>query len=160
MEIIANREMYNQDMVTHRGIGQGKGGGHPPSITPEKSAVLLIAIENGLDLKEALLRAQVSDDAYRRLLKKSAMFRGQMEAAEMKLVMFARSKVANAINQGDMPTVRWFLERKCPEEFRLKRDHDDLPQVPPMNIILPGSRPHPRITIDPDDPRYKYADEI
>ena len=130
------------------------------SITPEKSALFLTAIECGFILKEAQQQAGISDDAYRRLLKRSADFRGKLEAAEMKLIMVARSKVANAISQGDMPTVRWYLERKCPEEFRPKHEPDDVPTHPPVTVILPGSRPHPRISPpDPSDPTYAYADD-
>lgn len=132
-------------METRR-IGRGKGGGRPLSITPEKSAKLLVALEHGFSLQESLQQAEISDDAYRRLLDKSAKFRGEITAAKMKLVMLARSTIAKAINQGDMPTVRWFLERKVPEEFgrhRLEAESTWPPEN--MTIILPGSKPHPRI---------------
>lgn len=145
-------------METRRSVGR-KGRGRPQSITSEKSAVFLAAMENGFTLKESLIEAGISDDAYRRLLDKSADFRGQKEAAEMKLGMLAKSELAKKIKAGDGTMIRWYLERKCPEEFRLKREDDftDLPQN--ITVVVPGGR-HPRITPDPDDPHIKYADEV
>lgn len=138
---------YNVPMQTRRRIGQGKGGGRPPSITPVKSAKLLAALENGFSLNESLYHAEISDDSYRRLLDKSSKFRGEVAAAKLKLVMAAKSKIAQAVNSGDMPTVRWFLERKCPEEFRFAKSNDgyDNPLPEGTVIVLPGSKPHPRI---------------
>jgi len=134
-------------MNNRRRAGQGKGGGRPPSITPEKSAKLFAALENGFTLNESLQHAEISDDAYRRMLNKSPKFRGEIAVSKMKLVMAARSKVAQAINSGDMPTVRWYLERKLPEEFNPRRIEDQWDNPLPQGtvIILPGSKPHPRI---------------
>lgn len=105
----------------------------------------MVAIENGLTLKESLHEAGISDDAYRRKLESSAEFRGQIEGAKMKLTMLARSKIAMAINTGDMTTVRWYLERKVPEEFRLSRADEDLPVADNITVIVPGGK-HPRFT--------------
>ena len=132
----------------NRTIGRWKGGGRPSSITPEKRSIFLAAIENGYNIKEALIYAKIGESSYKRLKLKSAQFRTEMEASGIKLIMAARSKVANAINQGDMPTVRWFLERKVPEEFRLKREPDE-PPLPPISVVIPGSHPHPRIVPEP-----------
>jgi hypothetical protein len=147
--------------LKHKYKGQGKGGGRPASITSEKSAKLIVAIEHGFTLAEALQQAEISDDAYRRLLKKSPKFRGEIATAKRKLAMLARYTIANAIKQGDMTTVRWWAERKIPEEFgrqAIERDTNTLP--PGFTVVLPGTKPHPRITIDPDNPMYKYADDI
>jgi len=91
------------------------------------------------------MEAGIHTSSYERLKLKDAQFRRQIEAAQKKLIITARSKLAAAIEKGDMPTVRWFLERKVPEEFRPKFDPDDLPP-PNVTVILPGSKPHPRIT--------------
>lgn len=134
-------------MTNNPGIGQGKGGGRPSSVTSERSAKLIAALENGLTLTESLEQAGISDDAYRRLLDKSEKFRGEITKAKMKLVMLARSKLAMAINAGDMATVRWFLERKVPEEFgrHSAEQNDGWPyNVSNLKVILPGG-PHPRI---------------
>lgn len=105
----------------------------------------MVAIENGLTLKESLHEAGITDDAYRRKLESSAEFRGQMEGAKMKMTMLARSKIAMAINAGDMTTVRWYLERKVPEEFRLSHIDEDLPIADNITVIIPGGK-HPRFT--------------
>ena len=128
----------------------GRNREHDPrsSVTPEKSALFLSSIEAGFTLKESLRQAEITDDSYRRLLKRSADFRLKLETAEMKLVMVARSKVANSINQGDMPTVRWFLERKLPEEFGRHADLEEDSWKKNITVILPGSKPHPRIVHD------------
>lgn len=127
--------------------GQGKGGGRKPSITPEKGAILLAALENGLTLKESLLQAEVSEDAYKRLLKKSEKFRTQIAVAKVKLSILAKAGMAKRIQQEDGAMIRWYLERKCPEEFstRLVEDKRDNPLPEGTTIILPGSYPHPRI---------------
>lgn len=43
--------------------------------------------------------------------------------------------------------IRWYLERKCPEEFstRFVDDRTDNPLAEGTVIVLPGSKPHPRI---------------
>lgn len=120
-------------------------GGRKSTITPEVSAKLIVALENGMTLKESLHQAGISDDAYRRKLESSAEFRGQIEGAKMKLAMLARSKLAMSIAAGDMPTVRWYLERKVPEEFRLSHVDEDLPVVGNVTVIVPGGK-HPRFT--------------
>lgn len=131
-----------------------KPTGKPPSKRGRKTVVtkdmitkFLVCIENGLTVKEARVEANFPRGAYDRLRVKSAEFRDQIEVAEMKLIMAARSKVALAIQSGDMPTVRWFLERKVPEEFRPQIGDDGQPAgLPPGTVIvLPGSKPHPRI---------------
>jgi hypothetical protein len=121
--------------------------GRKPSITPKKRSIFLAAIENGLKVKEALVQANIHESSYKRLKLSSAQFRTEIEVAEMKLTMAARSKVALAIQSGDMPTVRWYLERKVPEEFRPQIGDDGQPAgLPPGTVIvLPGSKPHPRI---------------
>ncbi len=138
-------------METRRRIGRQSG--RPSSATPEKLAVLIAAIEHGFSLIESLQQAALSDDAYRRLIKKSPKFRQEITAAKMKLVMLARSSVARSINEGDMATVRWYLERKCPEEFsmRVVKDKSDNPLPEGTVIVLPGSHPHPRIIPEEKD---------
>ncbi|HVW67060.1 MAG TPA: hypothetical protein VHA78_05025 [Candidatus Peribacteraceae bacterium] len=123
--------------------------GRPGSVTAEKSAIFLIAMENGLTLKEALIDAGISDDAYRRLLDKSADFRGQIEVAKMKLQILAKAGMAKKIKQGDGPMIRWYLERKLPEEF-VRRSQEGVEDDWKKNVtvILPGSKPHPRILYD------------
>jgi len=91
-------------METHHKMTRQSG--RPSSITPEKSAILLTALEHGFNLTESLQQAGVSDDAYRRLLDKSDRFREKITSAKMKLTMLARSKIAAAINAGDLPTLR------------------------------------------------------
>lgn len=121
--------------------------GRPPSITPAKRSIFIAALENGLSIKEALVQAKIGESSYKRLKLSSAAFRTEMEVAGMKLTMMARSKLATAINEGDKPTVRWYLERKVPEEFRpAPGDEGNGNPLPEGTIIiLPGSKPHPRI---------------
>lgn len=117
------------------------------SITAEKSALFLAALENGLTITEAQDQAGFSDDAYRRKLKSSAVFSKLVEIAKKKLGILAKSKLALAIAAGDMATVRWYLERKFPEEFRPSFGDGDMPTgLPPGTVVvLPGDYPHPRI---------------
>lgn len=135
----------------HPTKGQVKGKspskrGRKSTVTPEKTAIFLWAVENGFTMKEAQQESGISQDAYDRHRAKSAEFRGQIEVAKMKLNMVARGKLASAINNGDMPTVRWYLERKIPEEFRPQSGDEGMPLIPPNMVwIIPGGK-HPRIT--------------
>ena len=139
--------------------GQGKGGGRKSSITSEKAAILLLALENGLNVKESLIQAGFSQDAYDRKLLKDEKFRGQIAAAKMKLIILAKASLAQKIKQGDGPTIRWYLERKCPEEFGRQALEQEDTSYMPQYVVLPGGR-HPRITPDPNDKRIVYADEL
>lgn len=124
------------------------------TLTPEKLSVFLVAIENGLLLEDALSEAKMSDPQYRRLLKRSADFRAKLAVAERKLHILVKSKIANAISQGDMTTVRWWAERKIPEEFRpqIGDEGNPLNGFGNITVIVPmGNKPHPRIVSDPKD---------
>lgn len=147
--------------LKHRNKGQGKGGGRPEAITPAKASILLAAFENGLNLKQALQHANVAKATYERKRANDPKFRDQIEAAQTKLIILAKAGIANKIRQGDATTLRWYLERKCPEEFgRHVMDHDADALPSNIRVVLPmGSKPHPRITIDPDDPYYEYEDK-
>lgn len=130
----------------NRGIGQGKGGGRPTTITPEKVSVLLTAFEHGFSTQEALQHANIAKSTYERKKANDPKFRDQIWAAQMKLVLMAKVSLANSIREGDMPTVRWYLERKCPEEFgRHTQPESDDWDMRNITVVLPGSKPHPRI---------------
>lgn len=124
-----------------------KPRGHPASITDHKRSLFLTSIAAGKTIVEACDEAEISESAYKRLKLKSAQFRTEIDVARRKLVIMARSKLAAAIEAGDMATVRWYLERKVPEEFRPQFGDDGTPPgLPPGTVIvLPGSKPHPRI---------------
>jgi hypothetical protein len=107
-------------------------------------------LEYGMNLKESLLFAGISDDAYRRRLKNDPEFRGQIETSEMKLVIIAKLGIAKKIREGDGKTCRWFLERKCPEEFgRHPKPQEDTWNGQRIVMVLPGGK-HPRIISDED----------
>jgi len=77
----------------------------------------------------------------------------------MKLTILAKANLAQKIKQGDGSTIRWYLERKCPEEFgRQALEREDTSFIP-QYVVMPGGR-YPRITPDPYDPRIVYADEL
>lgn len=120
--------------------------GHPPSITPDKRTIFIAALENGLTITEALMHAKFSEAAYKRLKKKSAQFRTEIEVAKAKLTIKARSNVAKSINKEDPQMTRWWLERKVPDEFGKGDGDSPLAGLPAgTTIIVPAAGPHPRI---------------
>ena len=120
--------------------------GHPPSITPDKRAIFIAALENGLTITEALMHAEFSEDAYKRLKKKSAQFRTDIEVAKAKLTIKARSNISSSIGKGDVKTSQWWLERKVPDEFGKGDGDSPLSGLPAgTTIIVPAAGPHPRI---------------
>lgn len=124
---------------------------------------MLAALGRGFDLNEAQVYAKISDDAYRRLLKSSDNFAEKVAAAKIRFVLMAKDGLYEKIKQGDGASIRWVLEHKKPEEYGRQFANDCYSNGLPPNttVILPGSKPHPRIIHDPEaNPNVKYAFEV
>lgn len=117
------------------------------SITPEKAAVIIACLENNLNVKQSLIQAKVSQDAYDRKLKSSAAFREAVATAKEMPMILTKAGIMNKLKQEDGSMLRWFAERKAPEEFSPSFGDGDTPPGLPAGtvIVLPGAYPHPRI---------------
>ena len=127
-----------------------KKGGRPPAITDEEVRKLEAAFCNDFTIDEALDYADVKRRTYYDYLKKSEEFSRRMKKAQQyPLTLAKRSMLAQikgtAKKPGDGQLSLRFLERRQPDRYRTKIENEN-PPLPPMTIILPGSKPHPRFT--------------
>ncbi|MFA7285238.1 MAG: hypothetical protein WC011_00105 [Candidatus Paceibacterota bacterium] len=82
-------------------------------------AKLQYAFSIGATAKEACCFADISTDSFYRYCNKYPEFRNKIELLQTTPIFLARVAIYNAIVNGDLKMVRWFLERKCPEEFSI-----------------------------------------
>jgi hypothetical protein len=99
--------------------------------------------------------------SYRRLLKSSSIFAEKVEAAKLGFILLAKDGLYKRVKEGDGATIRWVLERKKPEEYGRKSEESSFGLPPNLITVLPGSKPHPRVTIDREQsPNVRYAFEM
>ena len=112
--------------------------GRPSSITPEIKDKLEYAFANGCSDLEACYYAGVSKTALYEYQKKDLDFAERKKALKARPVLKARLAVMTAISDGDVNTAKWFLERKCKEEFSTRQEltgEDGASLIPVINLI-------------------------
>ena len=96
-------------------LNPNSGPGRPTVVTEAAVLKLETAFALGCNVKEALLFAELSKDAYSRLLQRQPEFRERFEQLRETPVLQAKKNIAMAIAAGDIAVSRWLLERRCPE---------------------------------------------
>ncbi len=96
--------------------------GRPSSVTPETLAKLEQAFSLGCSDLEACIYADVSPSILYRFQEKNPEFRERKEMLKQKLVLKARTVVAEALKNNDENTAKWYLERKARDEFAAKQE--------------------------------------
>ncbi len=71
----------------------------------------------GCTVEEACIVSGVSRSAYYNKLNNDPDFMDRMARIQLFLIIKARHTVYDAIRRGDTKTSRWYLERKCRDEF-------------------------------------------
>ena len=97
-------------------------GGRPSSVTPETLAKLEQSFSLGCSDLEACIYADVSPSILYRFQEKNPEFRERKEMLKQKLVLKARTVVAEALKNKDENTAKWYLERKARDEFAAKQE--------------------------------------
>ena len=92
-------------------------GGRPSKYSPEVVAKLKSALQNGFNIDQACLYAEISPDTFYRWIDKRKGFSEQMVRAKERPNMKAKEVVIASINNGDTTDAKWWLERRMPEEF-------------------------------------------
>lgn len=94
----------------------------------EVEAILISSLQNGLNITQSCLQAGISRETFYARRKEDPVFSDRMAKAEQFATMKARQNVVKAINNGDLNTSKWHLERKDPE-YKPKSDitSDDKP---------------------------------
>ena len=91
--------------------------GRPTKLTPETIDKLRTAFLMGCSDVEACLFADISKTALYNYQQKHPEFVDKKEMWKKNLVLHARNVVAKALKNDDEATAKWFLERRCKEEF-------------------------------------------
>jgi hypothetical protein len=69
---------------------------------------------------EACFFAEIGKDVLYNYIKKSPEFHDRKEALKQKPVLLAKTNVIKKLQQEDIDTSKWYLERKSKEEFSTK----------------------------------------
>lgn len=122
--------------------------GRPPAITPEQVRKLEEAFQNDFTFDEAWDHADVRRSTYYDKLRDDTEFSDRMRRAQQfpltlsKKTVFAQIKGTEE-KPGDGALALRVLERRQPDRYRTKIE-SDAPPLPPLTLILPGMKDHPR----------------
>lgn len=94
----------------------------PKKVTEEVVGKLEYAFSKGFNVTEACNYAEISRDTYYEYLKKNKGFSDKMERAQTNLQRRAKINLAEAIENGNLEESKYFLERKCKDEFSSKQE--------------------------------------
>ena len=96
--------------------------GRPTKVTPEVVTKLEQAFSMGCTDEEACLFADISRMSLQRYQEAHPSFRDRKALLKQKLVLKARSVIAEALNKKDENTAKWYLERKAKNEFSARQE--------------------------------------
>ena len=99
--------------------------GRPTKLTPETIDKLRTAFLMGCSDIEACLYADISKTALYNYQNKNPKFVDQKEQWKEQLTLKARTVIANALNNKDENTAKWYLERKAKNEFSTKVEQEN-----------------------------------
>ncbi len=106
-------------------------GGRPTKMTPETVKKLELAFAIGCTDVEACLFADITRQTLTSYQNRNPKFFDRKQQLKKMPILQARTKVVEDI-QGDSGTAKWYLERKCKDEFgpvnkieaEIKAEHD------------------------------------
>jgi hypothetical protein len=107
--------------------------GRPTVITSDIVRKLETAFQDGFSVSEACLTFGISRTAYYERNATDREFMDKMELARTYVSIRAKKTVIHAINEGDLSTAKWWLERKARNEFSLRAVNDE----PVQNAEVP-----------------------
>ena len=114
--------------------------GRPTVMTPDVVSKLEQAWAMGCSDLEACLFANISKQTLYDYQNKNPEFVDRKERLKESLVLKARTVIANALNQDDENTAKWYLERKKKAEFSTRQEltgEDGAMLQPPVINIYP-----------------------
>jgi hypothetical protein len=109
-------------------------GGRPTSMTEAVVSKLEVAFSVGANVTEACLVAAISRDTYYDFIKKMPMIADRFKELQQKPILAAKKRVVDAIvEDNDTATARWYLERRCKDEYGQHQKLDmRIENKPPM----------------------------
>lgn len=113
--------------------------GRPPVIDKDVLNKLEISYSMGCSDSEACLFANISMTTLYKYQEKHPEFKERKQLLKEKLALKARTVIADALNNNDENTAKWYLERKKKQEFSTRIENtgaDGEPlQMPVLNIL-------------------------
>lgn len=125
-------------------------GGRPTDLTPEVVTKLESAFHNGFNVGEACQYSGISKPTFYRWLEAHDWFRDKMDDARGQLNRKAKAVLKEAIEAGDINTVRWYLDRRDPD-YKAKGEID-------LNHGLKDTRSKIKEFLDDGSDSYQGAD--
>lgn len=98
--------------------------GRPTVMTEEVVSKLEQAFSMGCSDLEACLFANISRQTLYDYQEKHPEFIDRKALLKQKMIFKARSVIADSLNKKDENTAKWYLERKCRDEFATKVEND------------------------------------
>jgi len=89
-----------------------KSVGRPKAITPEVVHQLKDSLRQGFNVTTACILSRISTSCYYNELARNKRFMDKMTMAQQETSLIANTFVAEAVRQGDMKTIRWYLDRQ------------------------------------------------
>lgn len=130
-----------------------KKTGRPSKHTPEVVSKLEEAFKDDFTDLEACDYAGISTKSYYRWMKKDTLFRDKMHRAQraaltaLKNSAFAQAR-GDDREQADGALAFRILQTRQRDRYATKQELE-VPPLPPLTLILPGSKAHPRFTAPP-----------
>ncbi len=107
--------MIGQAIINSHTLDTAKNGnavGRPKAITSEVVHQLIDSLRLGSDVTAACILSGISTSTYYNELARNKRFMDKMTIAQQETSLYANTLIAKAIRQGDMKTVRWYLDRQ------------------------------------------------
>lgn len=121
-------------------MAKNKYVGRPTEMTKETLLKLESMFSIGASDLEACLMADISPSTLYNFQKQHPEFLERKQMLKEKLVLKARTVIAEALNRKDENTARWYLEKKKKDEFSNRTEltgSDGSDLTPPIINILP-----------------------
>lgn len=96
--------------------------GRPTVMTPEVIAKLEDAFSHAMTDEQACCIAGIGRDSLYDYIKKNPSFGDKKELLKKRIDIMAKHRLISAIDGGDVPSVKFWLERKCKDEFAVRNE--------------------------------------
>lgn len=103
-------------------MGNKRNVGRPTDFTPEALEKLMRAFAMGLNNDQCCLYADVGRTAFYNYCRNNPEFTERRDLLRQSPSLKAKVNIVQAINDGDEDLSKWWLERKCKDEFSLKQE--------------------------------------
>jgi len=97
--------------------------GRPTKMTPEIIGKLETSFSNGYTDAQACVMADINPSTLYEYCKENPEFSEKKEELKKRVDIQAKLNIVKSLKAGDKDISKWWLERKCKEEFSLRTEH-------------------------------------